>query len=165
MQIRNNSSSCPQWRASEIAWDENNLLNKPSSCSRQDNAMTLSTEQLKRTALRGMFLQKVPEERQACPLHFSPDWQHTPEEPRRRTRTLIQSDTPDLSWAARLAHRASTPCPAEKAKQCHAGSAMAAYLCPPPPYCHLKSWQGQCLGQREDSHSIWKALDHKTRVC
>ncbi|KAI9530236.1 hypothetical protein NQZ68_004253 [Dissostichus eleginoides] len=45
--------------------------------------MTLPTKQLKRTALR--------------------------EEPRRRTRTLIQSDTPDLSWAARLALRASRP--------------------------------------------------------
>lgn len=71
---------------------------------------TLSTKQLKRTALMDMPPPTHTQKRsiwreQACLLHFSPDWQHVPGEPRRSTCTLIQSDMPDLSWATRLAYR------------------------------------------------------------
>lgn len=122
--------------------------------------MTLSTEQLRRTALRGMFLQKAPEERQARPLHFSPDWQHTP--PQDTQTDPVWHAWPFLGCTAGSLCKGALPGwkgQTMPRRQCH------GLLCPPLPYCHLKSWQGQCLGQREDSHSIWEALNHKTRVC
>lgn len=84
--------------------------------------------------LRGQHLEvclsppkkKSPWRVPGCLHHFSPDWQHTPGEPRRRTRTLIQSDTPDLSWAAKLAHCALRP-----AQMKRPYSAMQAVPSPP----------------------------------
>lgn len=131
--IRNNSISAPWYKRLNHLRGKHPAY-KSYSFSRQGNTVVLSTKQLKRTALRGTvcFSKKAPEEsRSACLLHFSPDWQHTPEEPRHRTRTLIQSDTPDLSRTARLAHRAARPARAEKATQRHAGSAIATHLGPP----------------------------------
>ncbi|TNN43956.1 hypothetical protein EYF80_045841 [Liparis tanakae] len=98
----------PGWIASRILRAEMPLGKQPAQQAVfiQQDAMTHSTKQLERTALRGMLLQEAPEERQARPPHFLPDGRPAPEEPRRTTRTLILSDMPDLSWATRPAHRA-----------------------------------------------------------
>lgn len=91
----------------------------------------------------------------ACLLHFSPDWQHIPGEPRSSTCTVIQSDTPDLSRATRLAYR-TLPGWKGHTMLCR-GSAIAAS----PPLTTI-SRAGKV--NASDSHSIWEALNCKTRV-
>lgn len=81
----------------------------------------------------------------ACLLHFSPDWQHIPGEPRSSTCTLIQSDTPDLSRATQLAYR-TLPSWKGHTMLCR-GSAIAASPHLAPTHYHLESGQGECLGQ------------------
>ena len=129
--IRSKSSSSP--RCGPL-----NLPERKTTCSTRhihSADMTLSTKQLKRPTLRVMYLQKSLWRARACLLHFSPDWQHTPGEARCRTRTLIQSDTPDLSRAARLAHRALRPA---RLKRPHdARQAVPPLPTSAPPYCHF----------------------------
>lgn len=52
-------------------------------------------------------------------------------------------------------------CPAEKATQYYAGGAIPAS---PYTHYHLEHGQGECFGLQRDSHSIWEALNCKTRV-
>lgn len=107
--------------------------------------MTHSTKQLERTALRGMVLQEAPEVRQARPPHFFPDGRPTPEEPRRWTRTLIQSDMPDLSWATRLAHRAECTARLKRPRRrCQRRSPR-----PPPPTAISRVGGGEMPGTTE----------------
>lgn len=145
-----------------ITWEENNLLHKLYTFSRWGNTVVLSAKQLKSQYLEVCFSKKAPEERRpACLLHFSPDWQHTPKEPRRRTRTLIQSDTPDLSRAARLAHRAARP---GRLKRPHNGRHCHCH--PPPPTLttisragNVKAWDcGETVTQSERLSTTKKGM-------
>lgn len=90
--IRNNSNSSPQQRTLKSPERKNNLLSQPNSCSRQGNLeVCFSKKSLKRGHLPALLL----------PWLTALSRGATPQD------TLIQSDTPDLSWAVRLARHAA----------------------------------------------------------
>lgn len=159
--IRNNSNSSPQQRTLKSPERKNNLLSQPNSCSRQGNTVMLSTKQLKRTALRSMFLQKVPEERlPACSA--SPLTDSTLQ----RSYTAGHADPVWHAWPF-LGRTAGSPCSthrlAEKATPCHAGSAITALLAPASPYCHLRSRQVVYSGLNLRQPLNLRGSHHKTR--
>lgn len=125
---------------------------------------TLSTKQLKRTALMDM------------PPHPPIHKKEASEESKPACSTSPLTDsTFQGSHAAVHAHWSSLTCltfpgphgwlivlcPAEKATQHYAGGASPASPC---THYHLEHGQGECFGLQRDSHSIWEALNCKTRL-
>lgn len=137
-----------------------NRLRGKTTCSASqihaaDKVILWCSPQLKRTALRSMFLQKVPEERPpACSA--SPLTDSTLQ----RSYTAGHADPVWHAWPF-LGRTAGSPCSthclAEKATPCHAGSAITALLPRPPLTATSGAGKSYTQDSISDSHSISEA--------